>query len=225
MKTQLMYDAVPEGVPFIPNSAKIVMGYPDGLYQSFVLLVRRFFGRAQVVSIGTQIGNLAEFSDIEPGNPIDTPVKVRADFEHKKAHGVWRPGFYGDETRMANTILPGLSGIPRNEYRLILAKWDGVAKVPAGFDAKQFESLEHYDVSVVNLDTFFPPSAKPKRKVLRVPVPKLHPKFKGATAGTGGGTGIVALLGASGVHLTPTEAGAVVAVLGLIVTWLTPSKS
>jgi hypothetical protein len=216
MRTMIAYDtASTTGVEHIPQNAKCVMGYPDGNFRSFPLLVRRFFPHAHCVSIGVEIGNLAAFSDIEEGNPINTPTLVRQDFERKIAHHIWKPGYYSDHGHMVDVILPGLSGIPRHEYRLILADWDGVAKVPDGYDGKQFINGTLFDKSVLNVDTFFP--VPPPRKI------HVHPKVAAGTISAALTTALVTLLNAHGVHvthLTTSEAGAIVTAAGAIAGYL-----
>lgn len=228
MSNVLMYDAVPAGVPFIPNNAKAVMGYIDGNYRSFPLLVQRFAGRAHCVSIGVWIGHTGEFSDIEPGNPINTPELVRADFLHRRSLNIWRPGFYGDKTRMAEVILPGLADFPRAEYRLLLADWDGTADFTfydgarrVVDDGEQIRSLAHYDVSEINPDTFFPPTRKtihlprlPTKVLAKVPKGAVH-----VPIGGGIGVGVAAVLKASGVHLSAAEAATTGAVLASLADW------
>lgn len=227
MTTMLMYDTASEaGVAAIPAKAKAVLGYPDGHFRTFVSLVRRFFPRAHCVSIGVMIGNLAAFSDIESGNPINTPELVRQDFERKRAHGVWRPGFYADHDHMVSIVIPGLMGIPRGEYRLILAKWDGVAKLVPGYEGKQFtnnavngrEGL--YDTTIVDVATFFPPA-----KHKPIAPPKVHPKVAGSTLGAALGAGLWAILHAAGVHVTPLETAAITTALAGLGGTITPTRS
>lgn len=241
--SELMYDATPGGVDAIPAGAPVVAGYIDGNFQSFPLLQRRFGGRAHIVSIGVNIGNLAEVSDVEDGNAINTPALVRADFEHKKAHGVWKPCYYAPlaaSVGMLNTVIPGLSGIPRSEFRLWLADWDGTENeipLPGGFveAAKQFRNAGPYDVSVIDRVAFLGPHIvhhhRPAPKPVHHPTPKpppppkpvplpVHKKVMIPISGGAVAAGIVALLGAEGVHLTATAgagiATAAAAILGII---------
>ena len=218
-----MDDAVnPRG---IPSGAKMVAAYLDGRYANTGEMFH-LFPNAYHVTIGIFLGHLADFTDVEPGNPIKTPALVRADFEHRKAHGVFRPGFYADRHDMENIVLPGLSGIPRSEYRLWLADPTGKLHLIPGYDAVQGEWLGAYDVSEV-ADSFFPPSEKPRKRFHGPPVRKIvrkviHPKTLGAGAGTGSGVGLVAVLTAFKVHLTPAEGAAIASVLGFIISYLTP---
>lgn len=215
----IMYDAIPENVGSIPGKAEAVAGYVDGNFKSFPLLVKRFFPHAHCVSINVFLGNLAAFADVESGNPINTPDKVRADFHFKKAHGVWRPGYYADHDHMVNIVLPGLVGIARSEYRLWLADWDGVRVVPNGFDAKQYANpklTRHpFDTSIVDIERFFPRTVKPAPKPAPKPKPKpkpIHPKVTAAGIGGALTTALVAFLNSHGVHvthLTPPESAAI----------------
>lgn len=215
-----MDDAI--DVNAIPDDAKLVAGYVDGNWPDYPELVRRFHGRADLVSIGIYLGSLADFTDVEPGNPIKTPALVRADFEYRRAHGVWRPGYYADRTRMANTVLPGLTGLRASEYRLWLADWTNRKHIPPGYAACQYESLSrpNIDISLVDPALFYPPDAKPKRGAKRpgkihapAPLRHVHPSVPVA----GGSTGLAALLAGLGVHLTPAEW----ALLGSVLTALT----
>lgn len=218
----------------LPDDAQVVGGYIDGRYANLPALIRRFHGRADIVSFGIFLGHLADFTDVEPGNPIDTPRKVRADFEFRRAHGVWKPGFYGDRTRMANTILPGLSGIPRSEYRLLLADWTDRPHITPGYDGDQYESLNHPNIDISRLaSSFFPPGSinhphrLPHPSTHRIPSPirKLsHPAHLIPTGG-GIGVGVDAILKASGVHLTSAEAGGIAAILAAIAGYLSHYKA
>lgn len=237
--TELMYDATPDGVPFIPHDAQIVAGYVDGHYVSFPALVRRF-PRAKHVSIGVFLGHTAEFSDVEAGNPINTPNLVRADYEFRKAHGVWKPGYYGDMGHLANVILPGLTGIPRSEYRLWLADWDGNPNNLPDVDcAKQYTSNQHYDVSVVDPARMFPeppphpphPHHIPIHPIPHPPIPtpkpspKPHPKVLGSTVAAGLATAIQGVLHAAGlIHLTPAEYSAITSFCAAVGGWVVPSS-
>lgn len=170
-----MYDATPDGVSAIPSNAEAVAGYivePGEHFQSYPLLVHRFHGKCPILSIGIHTDSLAAIVDVEPGNPVTTPAEVRQSWEIRKAHGIWRPGFYADLTRMHETVIPGLAGIPRSEYRLWLAKWNGIPEIPPGFDAVQFESLRLFDESEVAAD-FFHPASLPKPS--RPKGPAAHP--------------------------------------------------
>lgn len=66
------------------------------------------------------------------------------------------------------------------------------------------------------------PAVHHPRPVKHRTVAPHHRKVIGAGGGVGGGTGLVAILTAVGVHLTPTEAAGIVSLLSLLVTFLTP---
>lgn len=231
-QTLLMYDTA-GAVDSIPADAKAVAGYIDGRFRTFTPLVRRFYPHAHIVSLGVFLGHTAEFTDVEPGNPINTPELVRADFHFRKGQGVWRPGFYGDRTRMENTILPGLVGVPRSEYRLFLAEWTGVQprRVPDGFDAVQFTNNAvngregAYDTTLVNVELFFPAAAQHhKRRSPYGLVQKVHPKVRAAASGGGLGTGLVALLHSTlGVSMTPAEGAAIAGAIATLLGYMVPS--
>lgn len=231
-----MYDATPQGVDAIPANAKAVAGYVDGAYKSFPELTARFYPHAHLVSIGVFLGHLAEFTDVEQGNPIDTPELVRADFEHRKAHGVWRPGFYGDIGHMHSVIIPGLTGVPRGEYRLWLAEWDGTNHIPAGYDAKQKSggirtNRGSYDVSVVDVQRFFPKAVHHKLlhrphlpgKVKRI-VTSPHKKVAAGVSSGGLATGLIALLNTQlHTHLTATEGAAIATAIASLMAAFAPN--
>lgn len=227
-QTLLMYDATPEGVQAIPGNAQAVAGYVDGHYVSFPALVKRFWPHAHCVSIGIFPGHTAAFTDVEPGNPINTPNMVRVDFEYRKAHGVWRLGFYADGTRMRDTILPGLAGIPASEYRLWLADWDGdLTDLPPAIDAaKQARSYRLYDVSVVDIPRFFPaPPPVHHPPIIHKPPLPIHPKVTAATATAALVTGIEATVHAlTGAKITPAEASGITAFAAFLGGYLFPAK-
>ena len=246
----LMYDATPGGVDAIPEGAHVVAGYVDGNYVSYPAIVRRFNGKARCISIGIFLDAIADFADVEQGNPINTPEKVRASFEYRKRHGVWRPGFYGDIDHMHNVILPGLAGIPRDEYRLWLADWTFRIFLPAGYDACQFTDNRRpsgadgpYDTSVINRGTFLPPEHKrpakkhsvphPHKPSPRLPRPRpvvhRHPaapkrKVVAATGGGGGGVALVELFKLLGVHISSAQAAEIATLLAFIVGYVVPEK-
>lgn len=226
-RPKTMDDAVSPSA--IPADAKLVAGYVDGNFADYGAIAARFAGKADLVSICIFLDSLADFADVEPGNPIKTPAQVRASFEFRKAHGVWNPGFYGDHARMTGTIIPGLAGIPRSQYRLWLADWTDREHIPPGYDACQYESLSSPNIDVSEVAaSFFPPNTTPKaksgknplKKVLPV-VKKIHPKVKAAAPGGGIGAGVATALTHAGVHLTSAEAAAVGALFALLAAYFT----
>jgi hypothetical protein len=137
--------------------------------------------------------------------------------------GVWRPCIYSDRSDMTE-IKQSLLGLPRGSYRLWVANPDGVAEIPAGYDAKQYRfnpGGHNYDLSVCRDDFFQPPT---HRKPPPKPHPKPHPKVVGSTAGAALAAGIVAVLHAAGVHITPVEASAISTIAAALSGYVTPSK-
>lgn len=236
MSEIVMYDATPQGVDAIPADAKAVAGYVDGNYKSFPELVARFYPHAHIVSIGVFLGHLAEFTDVEQGNPINTPELVRADYEHRKAHGVWKPGYYGDTEHMHSVIIPGLTGVPDSDYRLWLAEWDGTNHIPPGYAAKQKSggirtSRGSFDVSVVDVQRFFPPEVH--HKLLHKPhlpgkvkgvITRPHKKVAAGISTGGLATGIIALLNTQlHVHINGTEGAAIATAIASLMAAFAPN--
>lgn len=158
-----MYDtASVTEVANLPDDGIAYAGYlaePGQQYVTFPAIVKRFWPHKRCVSLGMVPNSLAEFLDVEPGNPVRTSAGVRASFEFRLAHRVYRPGFYADQSDMADIVIPGLAGIPRSEYRLFVANPTGVLHLPPGYDACQCRWTDAFDVSVL-ADDFFPPVVK-----------------------------------------------------------------
>jgi hypothetical protein len=199
--TITMYDTTEPSL--LPSDAQAVAGYigppsSSNRYVDFGEIAHRFYGHAHCLSIAAQAFLIAACLDVETGD----------------ANPGQAPGFYANLSTMP-ALIGALRGaqIPRSEYRLWVADWDGVAELPAGYDAKQYTDHgphgENYDISILR-DDFFP---KPKPKKL----PKPHPKVIGASIGVVLGAGVTALLVAAGVHITPAEANAI-ALIGAAVT-------
>jgi hypothetical protein len=233
----LMYDAVPDGVHAIPADAQAVAGYVDGSYVSFPLLVHRFYPNAHCISICISPDGIADFLDVEPGNPTTTREQVRHSFENRKAHGVWKPGFYAGRNEIENLILPALAGIPRDEYRLWLAEWDYVAHCPKGYEACQFTNNKQpdgrdgpYDTSLIGNGFFRTPVKKPSRvkaaakKVAKKAIPaKPHPKVAASSLAAAVVAALSIVLKAEGVHVDPSLSHAIEAVAAALAGYVVPS--
>lgn len=212
----VMYDAAGEQIGSAPGGGDAYAGYltdSTPAIANFPEVVRRHYGHAHCVSIGILETTLCVLLDVEPGNPVRTPQGVRNSFENRKAHHVWRPGFYADQSDMETIVLPGLSGIPRDEYRLVIAE-PGTNAIPAGYDGAQIEFAGSFDKSLLRPD-FFPAPTKSSRK----PTPKVT---AAAVAGVIT-TGLQALLHAHGLahwNPTPVEASAITTTAAVLAGYL-----
>lgn len=233
-----MLDTVDPGVigRLASTSPTAVAGYDDGLYNDIAQLEREYPAHHHL-SICVFAWDNGDCLDIENGDatPAEAPGWVR----RQHARGESRPCLYANESTMpAVKFHLDQAGIPRQSVRLWVAHYDGIAEVPAGYDAKQYSDHWHnrnVDVSVC-LDDFFelaPPRPRPnpkppknrKRKRRRpIPVKPIHPKVKGASLAAILATGITAGLNAAGIHLTPAEVGAIVTAIGAAGGYVVPVR-
>lgn len=156
----VMYDSV--NIDLIPNGPHAVLGYINGNWPTAPELRKRFpHARVAELSVGGMIA--APGYDIERGDYA--PDQAGELFQLARDAGIWRPLFYAQLSNMPtvkDSLRPHLKD--RAEVRLMVAAWDGVALVPAGYDAKQFTDRalgRNLDESVC-LDDFFPPLGPPK---------------------------------------------------------------
>ena len=154
----------------IPRNAVAVAGYVDGDFANFAAMLERF-PHAHRLSISVH-GNHADCADCEKGDM--SPAQAVAWVNAELRRGTWRPCVYANRSTWFAPVEPGAPSLwaTLSHYgagiRRWLADYDGIAVVPTGFDAKQYNDHgphgEHYDVSVC-IDTFFPVKpapAKPK---------------------------------------------------------------
>lgn len=236
-----MYDSIsPQSVPSFASTAQdAVAGYVGGHWPDFTALEQRF-PRDHHLSIAVNAEEDADCLDVETGDarPDQAPSWVR----RQHGRGVARPVLYANLSTMP-AVQSALddAGIPRGAVRLWVAHYDGVAEVPAGFDAKQFRSTAAYDESVC-LDNFF--SAKPARhaapkKPSRRPHPVKrvshvtkkvaakaapHRKAVGGSAATSVALLVTELLQLYGIQIDPQVTAAISSAAALLGALLTPAS-
>ena len=141
--TRLMYDAVTESN--IPANATMVAGYVDGHYAN-IDRVRARFPHARIVTITPHGINDAEVADVETGDL--TPAQG-AEWARKKVAAGKTPTLYCNlSTWPAVQQAVHAAGLD-HKVQYWIAKYDGVAQIPAGAIAKQYRSTSTLDYSVV----------------------------------------------------------------------------
>lgn len=148
-----MLDSV--DVDQIPTDAEAAAGYVNGAFANYSQIVLRT-PHAHHLSISVRASGDAECLDVETGDatPSEAPAWVR----RRLARGVHTPVIYANASTMpaVRAALNG-AGLHRSDYSLWVADFDGIAVVPAGFDAKQYEEHKanpHADFSIC-LEEFF----------------------------------------------------------------------
>lgn len=156
--TYLMFDtAGVEYVAQLPAGASYA-GYINGAYATYAALRARF-PRSPVLAITITAAATAHVLDVENGDatPAQAPGWVRL----CHADGIALPIIYAARATMeqAGGVLARLAAaqlVPGVDCLLWVAQWDGIPLVPAGYDAKQYASVEAYDTSnIVDPDRFF----------------------------------------------------------------------
>lgn len=208
------------------TSTDALAGYDDGRFNDIAQIERNYPGhRHQAIAVFAS--DNGDWLDVETfdATPSQAPGWVR----RQHARGLARPGVYANQSTMpAVQRALEAAGIARNSVRLIVAHYDGIPQIPAGFDAKQY--TDHWegrnvDASVAR-DDFFDMAAiakKPTKKKAKAKKQPIHRKVKGATAGGISGVGVSALLVALGVHVTPVEASSIATLLTFLVGYAVPS--
>lgn len=147
------------------NGDTAFAGYVGGYYADLPT-IERDYPHHRFVSIAVNDSEDAEFCDCEQGDL--SPGQVTAWIMRMHERGVWRPGVYASASTL-ESVLPTLSHrLPRAQYRVWGADWNGRRDVPNGWDAHQYASNpdgRNVDLSVC-LDSFFP-RAKVGRKRTR----------------------------------------------------------
>lgn len=198
-----------------------VAGYLDGnpAWRSFGPLAAHFYGKAHCVSITTQGGDAAML-DFERGDwPLQGPTpmveaiaRCEAWIEEQLRRGRWRPIVYANLDTWNAGLYAALAKYGRR-IRRVVADYNGVATIPAGYDGKQYADHgpegEGVDLYVLRSDFFpgTPIAPRPPRRVV-------HPKVTAAAIGGALATALLTVLQAHGVHvahLDPWEQKAIVA--------------
>jgi hypothetical protein len=152
----LGFDAVTIGN--IPSSAAVVGCYADGAYSN-CNEARARFPHAHILSFAVNAGGVARMLDTEPGDavPSQDPGFVR----HMIALHIYDPGVYADSSEMPAVEQDLQSaGIPRSDYVLMVADWDGNPTIPAGINAKQYRSTSTVDYDSFSTAFFGTPAPK-----------------------------------------------------------------
>lgn len=139
-----MYDAVtPENIPV---TAQMVAGYVNGNYQSYWKLAK-LFPTAVRVSIAVSADADAQVLDCETYDA--TPEQCPAWAVRQRARGQIPTVYMNASTWPAVRAAFAAQHVPEPEYWV--AKYDGIAEVPAGAVAKQFQGgmTSAYDLSAV----------------------------------------------------------------------------
>lgn len=158
MGTITMYDSVnPQA---LPAGGDAYAGYVDGAFNDFAR-IRERFPKAHLLSITVFASVDADCLDIETGDA--TPDQAPSWVRRQHARGLAEPCLYANASTMPSVIAAlDRAGIHRSEYRLWVAKYDGIAVIPAGFDAKQYEERRAQDIDVsVCAEDFFGPAHPP----------------------------------------------------------------
>lgn len=138
-----MYDSV--RVEGIPENAKMVAGYVDGLYANVGTMQRRF-PNATVVRIAVFAStNDGHVLDVEQGDATPAQAVI---WTEMRRHAGADPSVYCNAS-----VWPGVRKAFRDanvaEPHYWIAHWDGIAQVPTGTVAKQYSSGSDYDTSCV----------------------------------------------------------------------------
>lgn len=139
-----MYDAVT--ATNVPKDAKIVAGYINGKYQSYPDLVREF-PDAIHVSIAVSADADAQVLDCE--NFDASPEQCPAWAERQRARGQIPTVYMNASTWPA--VRSAFVAQKVSEPNYWVANYDGIAEVPAGAIAKQYQGgmTAPYDISAV----------------------------------------------------------------------------
>jgi hypothetical protein len=161
-----MYDSVTETE--IPKEPHAVAAYINGDYANYEAC-KKLFPRARLLTISVTGDVVADCYDMEKGDyPNDKAAEL---YRTAKNGGVWRPCFYAQLSGNMPAVKASLNtvqGIVRDDVRFWVAYYNGLADLPAGYDAHQFTKSalgRNLDESIC-ADTFF----KPADKAVDVPV-------------------------------------------------------
>lgn len=145
----------------LPPDALYGFYYADGPYANLAA-VRARCPHAKLQSI-TVLGGDADNCDSETG---DLPIpQTIAWVERRLAAGAYRPGVYANRDRWINLGMIDSLAKYGNRIKRWQADFDGIAEIPAGFDAKQFATgFVDQDICLESyFDTAAPPPPAPPR--------------------------------------------------------------
>lgn len=143
--TRLMYDGINTDASSIPTTAQLVAGYVDGLYAWSPADWARFPHSVHVEIAVLPTTNAGVVLDVEQGN--GTPAQSVDWVLMRRAAGADPTVYCNVSTWPAVRSAFEVRGVP--EPQCWIAQYDGVAEVPAGAVAKQYDSYPAWDLSVV----------------------------------------------------------------------------
>lgn len=138
-----MYDGIT--VANLPATATMVAGYVDGLYSNIAALAARFPNATRVpiaVFPSTDDGIVL---DVETGDA--TPAQAPGWVQMRRSHGVDPTVYCNSDTWPAVRQAFAAAGVPEPHYWI--AAYDNNPTIPAGAVAKQYQSTDPWDASVV----------------------------------------------------------------------------
>jgi hypothetical protein len=167
--TRTMYDGITAAD--LPADATMVAGYVDGLYANMPALAARFPSASRI--------GIAVFAHTDDGIVLDvetgdaTPAQAPGWVVMRRSHGLDPTVYCNTDTWPAVRQAFAAAGVPEPHYWI--AQYDGVATIPAGAVAKQYESAGPWDVSVVadywpGVDPLPPPPPPPAPAPVPPPV-------------------------------------------------------
>ncbi|MHB1472479.1 MAG: hypothetical protein ACYCV4_02450 [Dermatophilaceae bacterium] len=147
MTLEVMYDSI--RAEAIPVDAKVVAGYVDGLYAWSTEDWARFADVDIRVRIATSVETLdADVLDVEKGDatPADAPAWVEKVRSRAGSYDAMVYCSLSNWDACKKAFADAV--VPQPEWWI--AEWDGVAELPAGAVAKQYQSTPLYDLSVID---------------------------------------------------------------------------
>jgi hypothetical protein len=138
-----MYDGVT--VAELPDGAQLYAGYVDGHYANTQALAERFPAARHVPIAVFASTNEGVVLDVEQGDA--SPAEAPGWVQMRRAHGIDPSVYCNADTWPAVRDAFHSAGVAEPHYWI--AKYDGMAEIPIGAVAKQFESTAGYDRSVV----------------------------------------------------------------------------
>lgn len=138
-----MYDGINSDASVIPTTAQLVAGYVDGDYVWSPADWARFPNSVHVLIAVHQTTNAGQVLDVERGNA--SPAESVGWVQMRRAAGA-DPTVYCS-LDLWPTVRAAFVGVPEPHWWI--ASYDGVAQIPSGAVAKQYENGPSWDLSVV----------------------------------------------------------------------------